>query len=284
MRNSTKYICFFIFCTLFLSACNVFTKHDGYTYNKKLGYYYKLLGFSDTYVTAHPSDVLSVRLSFFKLDTDSVVEEMKYEVVARDKENLDLALLLLGLHTGDSVAFIVPKDLLEDQSFLPAEIKNDTVQEVQFSVCVSSIVDSVTYAEQQREKNLWKQAKHDYETFLIQQYMKRMKEKYTLLRSGIYKRIIKQGRGDYPEEGEYVSISFQGGLLDGKVISQFSSFDFCLGSELQVIKGIELALKTMKKGERAKILIPSEYAWGEYGSSDGSVPAYTPVVFDLELK
>ena len=55
-------------------------------------------------------------------------------------------------------------------------------------------------------------------------------------------------------------------------------------NKMQVIDGIELTLKTMKCGERARVVLRSDYAWGEYGTSDGSVAPYTPVVFDVELQ
>ncbi len=284
MRNSTKSIFVSLFCVLFLGSCNMFPKHEGYTYNKKLGYYYQLLAFSDTYATAHPGDVVSVSMYFNLVDTDSILIQENLDVVAKEEQNLGLPLLFLDIHTGDSLSFIVPKEKLVDQSFIPEIIRNDTTADVQFTVFVNSIVDSLVFAEQMKEKMLWKQAKQDYETFLIQQYFKRTREKYTLLRSGIYKRIIKRGRGKMPQSGDAVSIAFQGSLLDGTIISNLMTLDFRLGAEMQVIKGIDKCIRTMRKGERAKVIIPSEFAWGESGSSDGTIPPYTPVVFDIQLK
>lgn len=284
MGNSTKGLiaCLLVACAC--SSCSMFSAHEGYTYNKKLGFYYKLQAFADTYVTAHPGDVVSVRLSFSDVGSDSVWEEKSMEVVASEHSALDLPLLMLDIHTGDSITYIIPKKNISDNSFIPRVLWNDTTSEVQFSVYVRAVTDSVTYAEQKKKNELWLQTKRDYETFLIEQYLKKRKERYTQLRSGIYKRIIKNGRGNYPEIGDNVSISYQGSLLDGTIFNHFTSFDFSFGAEYQVVKGIEIVLRTMKRGERAKIIVPSEYAWGESGSSDGSVPPYTPVVFDLELK
>lgn len=284
MRISTKYIFICLFSLLFVCSCGR-SEHEGYTYNKKYGYYYKLFTFSDTYATAHPGDVVSVRLTFSRVDDeDTVFFLKKMDVVAREDTSLNLPLLLLNVHTGDSLSFIVSKNRISNTDFIPLEFVRDTTDEMQFSVFVSSVMDSVSYAEKVKEESLWRKAKHDYEVFLIQQYMKRTKQRFVQMRSGIYKRIIKSGKGDVPGLGDNVSISYQGSLLNGKLINDFTSMDFQYGSEYQVIKGIELALKTMKKGERAKIIIPSEYAWGEDGSSDGSIPPYTPVVFDLEYK
>lgn len=285
MSLSTKTIITSCLLSILLwNACSMQGKRDGYTYNKKFGYYYKLLAFSDTYVTAHPGDVVSVRLAFCDNDSDTLYDERTIDVVARDEQMLSLSQLLVNLHTGDSILYMIPKKNIVENSFIPDVFWHDSASDVHFSLMVSAIVDSAVYADQKKERALWIQAKRDYETFLIQQYIKRTKEKFTQLRSGIYKRVIKQGRGNYLEIGDVTSISYQGSLLDGKIINHFTNLDFTFGAEYQVIKGIEIVLRTMKKGERSKIIVPSEFAWGELGSSDGSVPPYTPVVFDIELK
>ncbi|MBR5433504.1 MAG: FKBP-type peptidyl-prolyl cis-trans isomerase [Bacteroidales bacterium] len=285
MSLSTKTIITSCLLSILLwNACSMQGKRDGYTYNKKFGYYYKLLAFSDTYVTAHPGDVVSVRLAFCDNDSDTLYDERTIDVVARDEQMLSLSQLLVDLHTGDSILYMIPKKNIVENSFIPDVFWHDSASDVHFSLMVSAIVDSAVYADQKKERALWIQAKRDYETFLIQQYIKRTKEKFTQLRSGIYKRVIKQGRGNYLEIGDVTSISYQGSLLDGKIINHFTNLDFTFGAEYQVIKGIEIVLRTMKKGERSKIIVPSEFAWGELGSSDGSVPPYTPVVFDIELK
>lgn len=284
MGISTKPIIACLLGVILWNACSLSGRHDGYTYNKKYGYYYKLLAFTDTYVTAHPSNVVSVLLAFSDADCDSVYDEMQLDVVAHDEHVLTLSQLVLDLHTGDSISYVIPKKNIDDNSFIPEAYWNDTASDVRFSVKVAAIVDSSNYADKQKERKLWVQAKRDYELFLIQQYLKRTKEKFSQLRSGIYKRVIKKGRGNMLEIGDVASISYQGSLLDGTIINHFTTLDFVFGAEYQVIKGIEMVLRTMKHGERSKIIIPSEFAWGESGSSDGSVPPYTPVVFDIELK
>jgi FKBP-type peptidyl-prolyl cis-trans isomerase FkpA len=39
----------------------------------------------------------------------------------------------------------------------------------------------------------------------------------------------------------------------------------------------------MKPGGKAKIIIPSYLAYGERGSSTGTVPPFTPVVYQVHL-
>ena len=39
----------------------------------------------------------------------------------------------------------------------------------------------------------------------------------------------------------------------------------------------------MKEGDKTKIIIPSQLAFGEYGSSTGLIPPFTTVIYNLEI-
>ena len=43
------------------------------------------------------------------------------------------------------------------------------------------------------------------------------------------------------------------------------------------------ALYKLKKGEKAKIILPSQLAFGDQGSSNGVIPPYTPLVYQIEI-
>ncbi|MCE7055019.1 FKBP-type peptidyl-prolyl cis-trans isomerase [Algoriphagus sp. AGSA1] len=51
----------------------------------------------------------------------------------------------------------------------------------------------------------------------------------------------------------------------------------------QLIAGFELASLQMEVGDKATVFIPSYYAYGRQGSSDGRIPPNTPIMFELEL-
>ncbi|XP_057808471.1 peptidyl-prolyl cis-trans isomerase FKBP62-like [Salvia miltiorrhiza] len=103
---------------------------------------------------------------------------------------------------------------------------------------------------------------------------------------GLKKKLVKEGEGwDTPDSGDEVQVHYTGTLLDG---TKFDSsrdrgepFTFTLGQG-QVIKGWDLGIKTMKKGENAIFTIPAELAYGESGSPP-TIPPNATLQFDVEL-
>ncbi|CAH2052338.1 unnamed protein product [Thlaspi arvense] len=106
------------------------------------------------------------------------------------------------------------------------------------------------------------------------------------IQQGLKKKLLKEGEGfETPENGDEVEVHYTGTLLDG---TKFDSsrdrgtpFKFTLGQG-QVIKGWDIGIKTMKKGENAVFTIPSELAYGESGSPP-TIPASATLQFDVEL-
>jgi len=109
------------------------------------------------------------------------------------------------------------------------------------------------------------------------------------LPEGITKEIIKEADSSNwkkPKDGDEVFVHYVGTLeSDGSEFdssrSRGEEFSFVLG-EGMVIKGWDLGVKTMKKGELAKFTLAPEYAYGEQGSPP-KIPANATLVFEIEL-
>ena len=90
----------------------------------------------------------------------------------------------------------------------------------------------------------------------------------------------------HPSKGDDVTVHYVGTLAsDG---SKFDSsrdrgepFKFKIGMG-QVIKGWDLGVATMRKGEKAVFTLPSQYAYGESGSPP-KIPGGATLIFEVEL-
>lgn len=102
--------------------------------------------------------------------------------------------------------------------------------------------------------------------------------------SGLYYIEVEKGEGPKAEAGKKVSVHYTGTLLDGtkfdSSVDRGEPFSFTLGQG-QVIKGWDEGISMMNVGGKAKLIIPSSIAYGE--SDMGTIPPYSPLVFDVEL-
>jgi len=102
---------------------------------------------------------------------------------------------------------------------------------------------------------------------------------------GVKKKLLVKGEGwEKPPKGSEVHVHYVGTLLDG---TKFDSsrdrgepFVFKLGQG-QVIKGWDLGVATMRKGEKAILTCKPEYAYGS--QSQGKIPANSTLQFEVEL-
>ncbi|AZQ64559.1 hypothetical protein EI427_08110 [Flammeovirga pectinis] len=107
---------------------------------------------------------------------------------------------------------------------------------------------------------------------------------YRFLPSGLGIKILKQGSGDIPKQGQSVIVHYEGFLEDG---SKFDSsrdrnkeFKFKAGVG-QVIKGWDEGVLNLEIGSRAMLLIPSDLGYGS--RSIGPIPANSTLYFDIEV-
>eukprot|EP01120_Amphizonella_sp_Union-15-10_P010353 TRINITY_DN412_c0_g5_i1.p1 TRINITY_DN412_c0_g5~~TRINITY_DN412_c0_g5_i1.p1 ORF type:complete len:417 (-),score=103.28 TRINITY_DN412_c0_g5_i1:68-1276(-) len=102
----------------------------------------------------------------------------------------------------------------------------------------------------------------------------------------VVKQIIKKGEGFLkPENGSDVTVHYVGTLEDGTKFDSSrdsgSPFEFQLGMG-KVIKGWDVAIPTMLKGEISTITIAPSYAYGDTGMPP-SIPPHATLKFEIEL-
>ncbi len=97
--------------------------------------------------------------------------------------------------------------------------------------------------------------------------------------------VLIEGEGAQAESGDRVSVHYTGTLTDGtkfdSSLDRGTPFVFTLGAG-QVIMGWDLGVSGMQIGEKRKLTIPSELAYG-LGGVPGSIPPNATLIFEVEL-
>jgi len=85
-------------------------------------------------------------------------------------------------------------------------------------------------------------------------------------------------------EGKSVTVEYKGYFLNDSLIDNpLYSLQFVYGTPDQLVEGLNYVIKGMRKGETKKIILPSHLAYGEKGSSNGTVPPFTPLLYNIKI-
>ena len=97
--------------------------------------------------------------------------------------------------------------------------------------------------------------------------------------------IVKPGSGQKPAFGQMLSVHYTGRLIDG---TKFDSsrdrgrvYQFEIGKG-DVIRGWDVGIEKMRKGEHAIVTCSPDFAYGSKGIP-GVIPPNAVLIFDIEL-
>lgn len=118
----------------------------------------------------------------------------------------------------------------------------------------------------------------------IEDFIKRYHWKMKTTDSGLRYFIYEHGTGVQAKEGETAFLQYSLTLLNNDTLytsRKDGVKKFVIGKG-EVIPGLQEAILLLKKGDRAKFIIPSHLAYGLVG--DGSkIPAKATLVYDIKL-
>ncbi|MBT9587152.1 FKBP-type peptidyl-prolyl cis-trans isomerase [bacterium] len=104
-------------------------------------------------------------------------------------------------------------------------------------------------------------------------------------KSGLKYEVFKKGEGEVAQNNQKVFVHYTGVLENGtkfdSSLDRGEPFDFILGTGA-VIKGWDEGVAGMKVGEKRKLTIPPDLAYGEAGAG-GLIPPGATLIFDVEL-
>jgi|AntAceMinimDraft_17_1070374.scaffolds.fasta_scaffold02919_9 FKBP-type peptidyl-prolyl cis-trans isomerase len=274
-------------------ACNSQkSKYPGFE-KAESGLYYQFYVSNDDSVKASTGDILSMDLIY--RTEDSVLfnnKEFGNPVRIQLKEPDFKGDFLEGLammSVGDSATFIVSADSFflktARMKTLPEFI--DTGNILYFDVKLNKITTKDEFELEKKleieKRQVMMEKNKTEEPMKLEKYIADNKITVKPSENGLYYIELKKGTGTKAELGKKVKVHYTGTLLDGtkfdSSLDRGKPFEFQLGAG-QVIKGWEEGIAMMRAGGKAKLIIPSDLA---YGAGRGPIPPYATLIFDVEL-
>ena len=118
-----------------------------------------------------------------------------------------------------------------------------------------------------------------------EELLDKISEGFEKTQSGLRYKITEKGDGTPAEQGNNVAVHYEGKLLDGTVFDSSykrnQPLEFQVGVG-QVIRGWDEGILLLQTGDKARLVIPSELAYGSAGAG-GVIPPNAALIFDVEL-
>jgi len=204
--------------------------------------------------------------------------------------NFDTKGLMEGLsmmHEGEKAKLIVPSQIgVGSTGRLPAVKPYTTII---YDVTLAKFKTLEELKKERKEKAekraVEKQRKEAEETAKIKNWVKSHGYNVKPDKNGIYHITLKEGDGPMITDSSDVSIYYKLRDIKDTLIwdntKEKNPFKFRMGTH-SVIRGWEKGMKNMRQGEKALIIVPSKWAYGDRGRGKQIKP-YTTLFFEVDV-
>ena len=277
---------------LFIFSCSD-SRLSGFSKTKN-GLYYKIQGVGEGEIKAKPKDYITARIEI-KSEKDSVLYTTKYFgpdgavtfILPESSFGNDYREGYRYLTEGDSATFITDAHTLfmkNNHGVLPKGMNLQSIIIVETRVLKIRTPEQ-HIKEMEEERKQFESGEFE-EKKILDKYLADSNITSLPIANGIYYIRLRDGKGLPPDSGRVALINYRGSFLNGRCFDasyENQPFEYIVGGEEQLIKGLEVGVRKMHEGEKAKFILPSYLAFGSSGSSTGIVPPFTTVVYEVEL-
>jgi len=152
--------------------------------------------------------------------------------------------------------------------------------EAQIREVLAAFQQDLQVKQQEQRRKLGEKNKAEGEKYLAEN---KSKPGVTTFESGLQYKVVTGGTGEMPKPDDMVEVNYRGTLIDGTEFDSSAKTGkpatFRVGG---VIKGWQEALTHMKAGAKWQLFIPSDLAYGEFGSG-AKIGPNAVLIFDVEL-
>ena len=145
------------------------------------------------------------------------------------------------------------------------------VKSVLFSAAILVVTACKTYSDEDKKTLNTK----------IETYLKKDKTAYQKSESGLCYFIEKEGKGEYIKFTDEIKINYQGKLLNGQIFDGEHKKNPISFKVADLIEGWKEGMLYLKKGGKAKLIIPPYLGYGDYDLE--KIPPHSVLVFELEV-
>jgi len=240
--------------------------------------YMKLYTFDESSKSYNNSDYISASIRV-KVEEETIYNRKKEYTFQPNSNGLEI--IFKKLNEGDSASFMIKREQVVNNNFgfNVLDSKKDYLEVI--------VKSHKYYNEKQHNKYLKSNDFEMLEQNVLNKYIKNLNLDSSSNEGGVHIIYDQKTGGNLIKKGDVVFVHYVGTTIDknefDNTYKRNEPFEYTVGASGQLIEGLEIAIKRMREGEKAKIIIPSQLAFGEQGSSTGIVTPFTTVIYNLEI-
>lgn len=237
-------------------------------------------------------ELVNFDLVLTELEGDTIIDSHQFEPVEAEHGQGFLCPAfdeVLGMmRVGERMRFIMPSSIALDSVGYEEIILPYTA--LYADVKINSVISEAEYAaiEQQKaeQQRIQRAAMLEEQKKELMQYSLKNGFPTDPTASGLYYQEMKAGQGAMVMKDDSISMFYSIYNLDGELVDSNVEMGLPLIFKMgqgEMLPGIEEGVLMMKKGAKAKLLMPSDIAFDELVIDEVLLPANTPIVVEIEL-
>lgn len=252
---------------------------------------YKVFGGKDTQSIA-VGNIIKVHFTRTIKDSVDFTTEGSlpvYVPISANSTPYDLSEIWTKLKKGDSVVATQVMDTFikrnpEHPNFVSGQYKKGDKIVISLKILDVFTSDSLAQMDEAKQKKEWESK----EAEILAKYIKDKNINAQKTNSGVYVETIEPGTGNTVGIGKYVSVNYTGTTFGGLKFDSNTDSTFQHVAPLsfttaggEMTKGFDDGIQLMRKGEHARIYVPSSLAYGAQPDPRSGIKPYENLIFDI---